>query len=136
MMHRILRHALARHLPSGATVHTFSHLLDSCLTCHNWDPDSQIRSHRAILNSAEKLGTILRNLKGLALDIVSTQPVGAIARHTSVFIPLEHPLAQKDGHAELDGMIPRCVEPVDVLVEMTSSGEAFIKKESCACPFR
>ncbi|CAD7698748.1 unnamed protein product [Ostreobium quekettii] len=119
---RIVQHALMRHLPSGTKVHTYSHLLDGALECPGSDLDSQIQSHRSILSSAEKLGSILQSMNGLALKILSTQPLGPIARHMSVFTPLANPLANKLVNPHLESKVPRCLDPVDVLVEMVSTG--------------
>lgn len=54
-------------------------------------------------------------------QVIAVQPVGAACRHTSVFVPQPHPLA--GGPAAAAGPLARCLEPVEVLVQLEGSGK-------------
>ena len=56
---------------------------------------------RQLEAATDKLGKQLRGLAGLALRIVSVQPLGAASRRTAPFPPQPHPLAQVRGDTAL-----------------------------------
>lgn len=92
------------------------------------DPSHGVSSQRLIESALEALGKQLRSTEGLALKVVGVQPVGAAARQTCTFVPSPHPLATAGvGSGGLGrfsgGKIPRCMEPIEVLVQLESSGE-------------
>lgn len=71
----------------------------------------------------DKLSKQLRSLSTLALRVISTQPLSAASRHTAPFVPLPHPLAGAAAAAAGQGRLPRCLEPLDVLLQLESSGQ-------------
>ena len=92
------------------------------------DPSYSISSQRAMDATLDTLTNQLRSTEGLALKVVGVQPVGAAARQTATFGPTPHPLATaavgSGGLGRLSGIkIPRCMEPIEVLVQLESSGE-------------
>lgn len=76
---------------------------------------------RQVEAAAEKLGKQLRALEGMALKAIGFQPISAVTRQTCVFFPDPHPLA--GGAAGAGDEVARCLEPVEVLVQLESSGE-------------
>ena len=59
-----------------------------------------------------------------ALQVVGVQPLSTVTRHTCTFYPLAHPLAGGSTRGLCDApSIPRCVEPMEVLVQLQGSGE-------------
>ena len=93
------------------------------------DPSYGISSQRMMETALEALSKQLRSTEGLALKVVGVQPVGAATRQTCAFVPSPHPLATagagSGGLGRLTGgKIPRCMEPIEVLVQLESSGES------------
>lgn len=78
---------------------------------------------RQVEAAAEKLGKQLRALEGMALKAIGFQPISAVTRQTCVFFPDPHPLA--GGAAGAGDEVARCLEPVEVLVQLESSGEGY-----------
>ncbi|GMH37709.1 hypothetical protein BSKO_05582 [Bryopsis sp. KO-2023] len=118
---RILAHVLHRHLPGFPTIDCFSSHLDACIDSHNkkWN-----LSHKLINAALENLKKCVTSLQSLALPIKSILPVGSIVRQTAVHAPAQHPLGRKKKH-EMDKLgegVPRCLDPIDVLVELETSG--------------
>ena len=58
----------------------------------------------------------------MALKVVSVQPLSAASRHTSAFAPLPHPFAGGPGARGVK--IARCIDPLEVLVQLEGSGES------------
>jgi hypothetical protein len=81
---------------------------------------ADVAAARGAETAAEKLGKQLRSLEGLALKVVAVQPLSPVARGTAPLPPLPHPLA--GGAARSGGGVARCLEPVEVLVTLESSG--------------
>ena len=79
-------------------------------------------SCRQLAAATEKLGKQLRALTTTALRVIAVQPLGAASRQTAPFHPLPHPAA---GAAEGTGGphgVPRCLEPIELLVRLEGSG--------------
>ncbi|KAG2496823.1 hypothetical protein HYH03_005229 [Edaphochlamys debaryana] len=127
---RILSHLASRHMPAGTAVASASGCLDWALTARNRPPGSDLSSSRAVEAAAEKLGKQLRALEGLALKVIAVQPLSSVARGTAPLPPVPHPLAGGGGAAGLKaaaaggggGGLPRCLDPLEVLVTLESSG--------------
>ena len=70
----------------------------------------------------QQLAKQLRSLS-LALGVVAVQPIGPAYRRTAMFPPAPHPLAMAErASLSKDDVIPRCLEPVEVLVQLEGSG--------------
>ena len=80
----------------------------------------------------DKLSKQLRSLSTLALRVISTQPLSAASRHTAPFVPLPHPLAGAAAAAAGRGRLPRCLEPLDVLLQLESSGQLTSPQGNCS----
>ncbi|KAG2440710.1 hypothetical protein HXX76_003567 [Chlamydomonas incerta] len=125
----ILRHVAGRHLPDGASVATATGALDWALSARACPAGSgaDVAAAAAASAAAEKLGKQLRALEGLALKVVSVQPLSGVARGTAPLPPLPHPLAGGAGAGKgadggAAGGIPRCLDPMEVLVTLENSG--------------
>ncbi len=83
------------------------------------------RGDRGAEEALAKLTRQLRGLSGVALRVLAVQPAAAALRHTAPFPPLPHPLAGggggAGGAARGDG-VPRCLEPLELLVQLEGSG--------------
>ena len=74
----------------------------------------------------DKLGKQLRAIQGSALKVVGVHPISAASRQTAVFSPLPHALAGGGGGTgtgDSRGLLPRCIDPIEVLVQLENSGE-------------
>lgn len=86
-----------------------------------------------------KLSKQLRALGSLPLKVVGVQPLSAAARHTAAFPPLPHPLigggasAANGSAGGKIGRVARCLEPVDVLVQLEGSGAMASHSNVCLC---
>ncbi|GFR51741.1 hypothetical protein Agub_g14187 [Astrephomene gubernaculifera] len=125
----ILQHTVIRHLPSGSSLAgAASGCLDWALTCRTSPPGADLTASRAAEAAAEKLGKQLRALEGLALKVIGVQPLSSVTRGTAPLPPQPHPLAGGSaagagaGEAGGSGGIPRCLDPMEVLVTLESSG--------------
>ena len=78
--------------------------------------------HRQIDAALVRLGKQLRSLSGVALKVVLVQPLSPLARHTSAFVPLPHPFAGGPGARGVK--VARCIDPLEVLVQLEGSGES------------
>lgn len=116
---RVIAYVIQRHLP-GSKVSMLSGRLDWTLVEKGLEPSAGVTAYRLMEASLEKLGKQLRNLEGLALKVIAVQPLSAISRQTCAFFPQPHPLAGGPGNFE--GRLPRCMEPIDVLVQLENSG--------------
>ena len=76
----------------------------------------------------------MRSVEGTALKVVGVQSISAASRQTCAFFPLPHPLAGggTSSTASNDNL-PRCLEPIEVLVQLESSGEALSVKCGVQC---
>lgn len=80
---------------------------------------------RAITGAVRSLTTKLRAAGSLPLRIVSVQPLSAAVRDTAAFPPLPHPLAAAGPAAGAGtGRMPRCLEPLELAVQLEGSGES------------
>ena len=88
------------------------------------------RCRRQLDAALQRLSRQLRSLSSerLPLRVLSVRPLSAAARHMHPMPPLPHPLA---GAANLEieravetgaARIPRCLEPVELLVQLEGSG--------------
>ncbi|KAG2441964.1 hypothetical protein HYH02_009758 [Chlamydomonas schloesseri] len=122
----IMRHVATRHLPVGAAVATAAGALDWALSARACPAGSgtDVAAAAAAAAAAEKLSKQLRALEGLALKVVSVQPLSGVARGTAPLPPQPHPLAggAGAGKAADGGGIPRCLDPIEVLVTLEDSG--------------
>lgn len=99
--------------------------------------DAAVAAMRQLDAAVDKLGKQLRGLEGTALKVIGVQPLAPAARHTAAFPPRPHALA---GGQELlagleeaaDGGLARCLEPVEVLVQLENSGEADPLRSPCS----
>lgn len=77
---------------------------------------------------ADKLGKQLRSVEGTALKVVGVQSISSASRQTCAFFPLPHPLAGGGtSSTSATDCLPRCLEPIEVLVQLESSGEALVE---------
>ena len=86
-------------------------------------PDTLRVRCRQLQGAFQQLSKLLRSLT-LALDIVAVQPISAASRRTALLPPAPHPLATAEPPrlGEKDA-VQRCLEPVEVLVQLEGSGE-------------
>jgi len=61
-------------------------------------------------------------LSGTALRVLAVAPAAAALRHTAAFPPLPHPLAGGAAGGAAGAAVPRCLEPLEVLVQLEGSG--------------
>lgn len=122
---RLVEFALSRHLPEGSTAVGNSGALDMALQHHKGGPDDAsvgLTSARLADSALERLSKAMRSLNSLALKVNSIQPLSAISRGTVAFPPLPHPLAGGPGGG-MGGMpLPRCMDAIEVLVQLEGSG--------------
>ncbi|GLC36668.1 hypothetical protein PLESTM_000487400 [Pleodorina starrii] len=124
----ILQHVVRRHLPPGSAVASAAGCLDWALACQAVPPGADLAASRAAEAAVDKLAKQLRGLDGLALKVVGVQPLSAVARGTAPLPPQPHPLAGGSAAAAADaaggvsGGIPRCLDPLEVLVTLENSG--------------
>ncbi|GAX78374.1 hypothetical protein CEUSTIGMA_g5816.t1 [Chlamydomonas eustigma] len=131
---RIVQYAAGAHLPPGSSVACCSGHLDRVLTQRPpgsgsygsepcLDPNTGISAFRMMEAAVDKLGKQLRSVEGAALKVLGVQPISTAARQTCPYFPLPHPLAGGAAAAgALSGRLPRCLEPVEVLVQLEASG--------------
>ena len=77
----------------------------------------------------DALGLLAKQLRSLslALTITAVQPISASARRCATFPPLPHPLAGAEAVPDKKrARAARCLDPVEVLVQLEGSGEAII----------
>ena len=122
---QIAAYAINRHKPGGGcgAVVGSAGVLDGALG-EGYEQDAAVAWGRALDAALDKLGKQLRGLEGTILKVVGVQPLGPAARHTAAVAPRPHPLAGGDlGELEeAGGKLPRCLDPVEVLVQLESSG--------------
>ncbi|GIL57828.1 hypothetical protein Vafri_13058 [Volvox africanus] len=127
----ILHHVVKRHLPPESNVAGAAGCLDWALCSRASPPGADLTAMRAAEAAVDKLTKQLRTLDRLALKVVGVQPLSAVARGTAPLPPQPHPLAGGSmaamvGHAgggPAGGwVIPRCLDPLEVLVTLENSG--------------
>ncbi|MEW5301334.1 MAG: hypothetical protein WDW38_009543 [Sanguina aurantia] len=120
---KIVQYTLGRHLPKGCTVTSSSNALDWSLVADGVHPTEEVAASRALDAALDKLGKQLRGLSGVALKVMSVQPLSGSCRHTSPFSPQPHPLAGGgNASASSASQLLRCMDPVEVLVQLEGSG--------------
>ena len=139
----IVAHILARHAPA-ARLQGFAGILDWTLSGRGASTEQQLQAGRSgllasyqgspqllycsntyiVCRVAEaaltRLAKQLRNLTGLALRPMAVQPLSPAARNTAAVRPLPHPLA--GGAPAKDGRLARCLDPIELLVQLEGSG--------------
>ncbi|EFJ42224.1 hypothetical protein VOLCADRAFT_97793 [Volvox carteri f. nagariensis] len=122
-------HVVGRHLPTGSEVVGAAGSLDWALCCRASPSGADLAATRAAEAAKDKLAKQLRALDNLALKVVGVQPLLGVARGTAPFPPPPHPLAGPSGASASTagshtggGVIPRCLDPLEVLVTLESSG--------------
>ncbi|KAK9832639.1 hypothetical protein WJX81_006336 [Elliptochloris bilobata] len=116
----LLACALGRHLLC-ATVTGTAGLLDGVLAQQGASADQLASARRGAEAASAKLTRQLRGLSGVALRVLAVAPAAAALRHTAAFPPLPHPLAGGAGD-DVSG-VPRCLEPLELLVQLEGSGK-------------
>jgi U3 small nucleolar RNA-associated protein 22 len=86
------------------------------------DANASVTSFRLMEAAADKLSKQLRAVEDGALKVVGVQPISAFSRQTCAFFPLPHELAGGQS-APSSQRLARCVEPVELLVQLESSGK-------------
>ena len=112
---------LRRHLPPGVEVIGCAGEVDDVL-CPNGDGGDTVASRSADA-ALTKLSKQLRGLTDLALKVVGVQPLSGVSRHTPGFYPRPHPLAGGGGGLEEGREVARCLEPLEVMVQLEGTGE-------------
>ncbi|GLI63249.1 hypothetical protein VaNZ11_006146 [Volvox africanus] len=127
----IVRHVVERHLPAESDVAGAAGCLDWALCSRALPPGADLSAMRAAEAAVDKLTKQLRALDQLALKVVGVQPLSAVARGTAPLPPPPHPLAggsmaavvgYSGGGSGVSGAIPRCLDPMEVLVTLENSG--------------
>lgn len=77
-----------------------------------------------------RLSKQLRSLTSLALKIVAVRPISAAARHTAAVVPQPHPFASSSRDPS-EKKVARCLDPVEVLIQLEGSGEPPSLSEPC-----
>ncbi|KAG1665156.1 hypothetical protein FOA52_005537 [Chlamydomonas sp. UWO 241] len=86
------------------------------------DANTSVTSFRLMEAAADKLSKQLRAVEDGALKVVGVQSISSFARQTVPFFPLPHELAGGQSAPSLQ-RLARCVEPVELLVQLESSGK-------------
>lgn len=92
------------------------------------DFSNQSIDFNKLQNSAQQLIILLKNLKTLALRVVSVQELDPVFRKTKCFGVVYHPLM--DGVQSIETSVSRCVDPVVLLVNLESSGSWPMNEEA------
>jgi U3 small nucleolar RNA-associated protein 22 len=117
-----VEYILRRHLPAGVEVCCCVGHLDTVLSPAGNSSDTMAsRSADAALT---KLSKQLRGLTDVALKVVGVQPLSAASRHTPGFYPRPHPLAGGGRGLEGGGDVARCLEPLEVMVQLEGTGKS------------
>ncbi|KAH6800552.1 nucleolar protein [Perilla frutescens var. hirtella] len=117
----ICEHVLTRHLSlPKQNIITIVDQLDFVLRHGNRDP---ISCSRNLLKAYDDLSKHLRLLDDIPLRISSVQPLDSAFRLTSVFPPVPHPLANKEGaRIKLEKHTATCIHPLEVMIQLGGSG--------------
>lgn len=120
-MQKIVEHLLSRHLSLWCRdIHVVAGQLDFAISEGKKDISA---SAPKLLEVFEIFSKRLRNLEDLPLKMSSIQPLSAAFRHTSVFAPQVHVLAdervrQVYGHKWVDSFC----DPLEVMIQLEGSG--------------
>nr|GEX34116.1 nucleolar protein 6 [Tanacetum cinerariifolium] len=113
----VSEYVLKRHL--SVTEEMIVHVVDQL--DFSLVPDgADLASDGSLLESFNTLSKGLRNLQDVPLAISSVQPLDSAFRHTSVFPPRPHPLANgtKDGNK----INSTCIQSLEVMIQLEGSG--------------
>ncbi|CAM6124508.1 unnamed protein product [Calypogeia fissa] len=117
---QIVHHILGRHLslPSSA-IKVSAGQLDFALLVRDKD---QVSVMPKLLDAFETLSKRLRGIENLPLKIVSVQPLSAAFRHTAVYYPQPHPLADESAPQKLSQVFGACPDPLEIVMQLEGSG--------------
>jgi U3 small nucleolar RNA-associated protein 22 len=126
----IIRYVIHRHVSASARIFEITTALDGALLRKGHTAEDDIIAERLINSATTQLGKRLRAMDdaNLPLKVISAQPLSPVSRHAAVFPPLPHPLAGastatvKESLAD-DGVIPRCLEPIEILCKLEGTGK-------------
>lgn len=107
--------------PVTPTTHT--HMLTTCTTCAFTPSPQQIAVPSTInyCSPLDKTPNPATHTK--CAQVVGVQPLSAVSRHTAAFVPLPHPwVGGPPRQAGKHGRVPRCLEPIEVMVQLEGSG--------------
>lgn len=113
----VTEYVLKRHL--SLTEETIMHAVDQ-LDFSLVHDDGELASDGSLLESFGTLSKRLRLLSDVPLAISSVQPLDSAFRHTSVFPPRPHPLA--NGTKVGNRTRSTCIEPLEVMIQLEGSG--------------
>ncbi|KAL8250850.1 hypothetical protein R6Q59_034543 [Mikania micrantha] len=129
---RVTEYVLKRHLSltEDRIMHAVDQL-DFSLVCDGGD----LASDESLLESFGTLSKRLRLLSDVPLGISSVQPLDSAFRHTSVFPPKPHSLA--NGRKSRDRIRSTCIQSLEVMIQLEGSGnwpmdDAAIEKTKAA----
>ncbi|KAI3726492.1 hypothetical protein L1987_66289 [Smallanthus sonchifolius] len=129
---QVIEYVLKRHLSltEDKIMHAVDQL-DFSLVCDGGD----LASDESLLESFGTLSKRLRLLSDVPLGISSVQPLDSAFRHTSVFPPKPHPLA--NGTKAGNRIRSTCIQPMEVMIQLEGSGnwpmdDAAIEKTKAA----
>lgn len=121
ILKRMIEHLLQRHLSlSKDNILQIVDQLDFALLHGGKDT---ISYSGRLLVAFEELSKRLRNIKDIPLSVSTVQALDSAFRSTSVFPPEPHPLAkEKVDVARLQNIIPFCIQPLEVMIQLEGSG--------------
>lgn len=117
---QVINHILCRHLSlSSAAIKVTAGQLDFALFVRDRD---QVSVMPKLLEAFESLSKKLRAIENLPLKVVSVQPLSAAFRHTAVYYPQPHPLADESGPQRVTQVIGACPDPLEIVLQLEGSG--------------
>lgn len=91
--------------------------------------------HRQLQEATDLIAKQLRSLS-LALVITAVQPMSAVSRRVAAFPVEAHLLAGASALASAHlQKVPRCLQPVELLVQLEGSGEAMVYWNMTSCAY-
>lgn len=121
----VLKYTLSRHISNATEIHSSSYLLDGVLKRKDISQEDEVIASRSCIETVNKLGKMLKSLDDVTLEVVNTQPLSPVTRHTAVCPPIPHPLAGHNSLSMAESLktIPRCLSAVEILCQLEGSGK-------------
>ena len=112
---------------------TVSFMVDACLAWFLFigcwlalgSTSRRVHEHQLRRQLQDALAMLAKQLRSLslALTITAVQSISASVRRSAAFPPMPHPLAGAEALLpQHKGRLPRCLDPVEVLVQLEGSG--------------
>lgn len=85
--------------------------------------EEEIKSERACIDCATRLGKMLKSLDHVTLGIVNIQPVSSVLRNSALYPPSPHHLAGSSMSDRDSITVPRCLPAIELLCQLEGSGK-------------